>query len=180
MPSWKWFVTIGSSREIHFDWRLRINVIIWAGKESTDTSSDSSYNQNVTTSIFTVKTLFRVQKKEKVCCDNGFYQFDQNRGLSLLGVIGMKVKEYRKQSADNPGQNLLREIAKIPICSCHPGKNWNLRQMNARCRPVPYRKLFRITWKLYTLVFRPRQLWIESGEGANFFCLEETGLGRKS
>ena len=24
----------------------------------------------------------------------------------------MKVKEYRKQSADNPGQNLLRQIAK--------------------------------------------------------------------
>ena len=35
----------------------------------------------------------------------------------------MKVKEYRKQYADNPGQNLLRQIAKMPIFSCHPGKN---------------------------------------------------------
>ena len=26
----------------------------------------------------------------------------------------MKVKEHRKQSADNPGQNLLRQIAKMP------------------------------------------------------------------
>ena len=73
-----------------------------------------------------------------MCCDNGFYQFDQKRGLSLLGVIGMKVKEYRKQFEYNPGQNLLREIAKMPICSCDPGKN---------------PKLSRITWQLYTLVF---------------------------
>ena len=77
----------------------------------------------MTTSIITVKTLFRVQKKGKVCCDNGFYQFDQKRELSLLGAIGMKVKEYRKQSADNPGQKLFREIAKMPICSRNPGKN---------------------------------------------------------
>ena len=76
----------------------------------------------MTTSIFTVKTLFRIQKKEKVCWDHGFYQFDQKRGLSLLGVIGMKIKEYRKKSADNPGQNLLREIAKMPICSCNLAK----------------------------------------------------------
>ena len=34
--------------------------------------------------------------------------------------------------------------------------------------------------QLYTLVFRPRQLWIGGGEGAYFFCLEETGVGRKS
>ena len=38
---------------------------------------------------FYFKAVFRVQKKEKVCCDNGLYQFDQKRGLSLLGVIGM-------------------------------------------------------------------------------------------
>ena len=53
----------------------------------------------------------------------------------------------------NPGQNLLRQIAKMPIFSCHPGKNWNLRQMNARFPPSPYPKLFRIAWQLYTLVF---------------------------
>ena len=92
----------------------------------------------------------------------------------------MKVKEYRKQSLDNPALNLLRQIAKMPIFSCHPGKNWNLRQMNARFPPSPYPKLFRIAWQLYMLVFRPRQLWIEGGEGVYFFCLEETGVGRKS
>ena len=32
---------------------------------------------------------------------------------------------------------------------------------------------------IYTLVFRPRQLWIGGGEGAYFFCLEETAVGRK-
>ena len=95
-------------------------------------------------------------------------------------VIGMKVKEYRKQSADNPGQNLLRQIAKMPIFSYHPGKNWNLRQINARFSPSPYPKFFRIAWQLYTLVFRPRQLWIGGGEGAYFFCLEEKRVGRKS
>ena len=79
----------------------------------------------------------------------------------------------------NPGQNLLRQIAKMPIFSCHPGKNWNLRQMNARFPPSPYPKLFRIAWQLYTLVFRPRQLWIGGGEGVYFLCLGETGLGRK-
>ena len=59
-------------------------------------------------------------------------------------------------------------------------KNWNLRQMNAWFPPSPYPKLFRIAWQLYTLVFRPRQLWIEGGEGVYFFCLEDTGVGRKS
>ena len=34
----------------------------------------------------------------------------------------MKVKEYRKQSADNPGQNLLRQIAKMPIFPVIPAK----------------------------------------------------------
>ena len=67
------------------------------------------------------------------------------------------------------------DIAKMPIFSYHPGKNWNLRQMNARFPPSPYPKLFRIAWQLYMLVFRPRQLWIGGGEGAYFFCLEETG-----
>ena len=80
----------------------------------------------------------------------------------------------------NPGQNLLRQIAKMPIFSCHPGKNWNLRQMNAWFPPAPYPKLFRIEWQLYTLVFRPRQLWIGGGEGVYFLCLVETGVGRKS
>ena len=54
--------------------------------------------------------------------------------------------------------------------SCHPGKNWNLRQMNAWFPPSPYPKLFRIAWQLYTLVFRPRQLWIGGGEGV-YFCV---------
>ena len=90
------------------------------------------------------------------------------------------VKEYQKQSADNPGQNLLRQIAKMPVFSCHPGKNWNLRQMNARFSPSPYPKLFRIAWQLYTLAFRPRQLWIGGGEGVYILCLGETGVGRKS
>ena len=58
----------------------------------------------------------------------------------------MQVKEHRKQSADNPGQTLLRQIAKMPIISCHPGKNWNLRQVNARFPLSPYPKLFRIAW----------------------------------
>ena len=80
----------------------------------------------------------------------------------------------------NPGQNLLRQIAKMPIFSCHAGKNWNLRQMNVRFPPFPYLKLFKIAWQLYTLVFGPRQLWIGGGEGVYFLCLEETGVGRKS
>ena len=80
----------------------------------------------------------------------------------------------------NPGQNLLRQIAKMPVFSCHPGKNWNLRQMNARFLPSPHPKLFRIAWQLYTLVFRPRQLWIGGGEGVYVLCLGETGVGRKS
>ena len=80
----------------------------------------------------------------------------------------------------NPGQNLLREIAKMPIFSCRPGKNWNHRQMNARFPSSPYPKLFRIAWQLYTLVFRPRQLWIGGGEGVYFLCLGETGVGCKS
>ena len=81
----------------------------------------------------------------------------------------------------NPGENLLRQIAKMPIFfSYHPGKNWNLRQMNAWFPTSPYPKLFTIAWQLYTLVFRPRQLWIGGGEGAYFFSLEETGVGRKS
>ena len=80
----------------------------------------------------------------------------------------------------NRGQNLLRQIAKMPIFSCHPGKNWNRRQMNARFPPSPYPKLFRIAWQLYTLVFRPRQLWIGGGEGVYFLSLGETGGGHKS
>ena len=80
----------------------------------------------------------------------------------------------------NPGQNLLRQIAKLPIFSCDPGKNWNLRQMNARFPPSPYPKLFRMAWQWYTLVFRPRQLWIGDGEGVYFLGLGETGVGRKS
>ena len=36
-----------------------------------------------------------------------------------------------------------------------------------------------IAWQLYTLVFTPRQLWTGGGEGA-YFCLEETGVERKS
>ena len=83
-------------------------------------------------------------------------------------------------SSYNPAQNLLRQIAKMPIFSYHPGKNWNLRQMNARFPTSPYPKLFTIAWQLYTLVFRPRQRWIGGGEGAYFFCLEETGVERKS
>ena len=42
----------------------------------------------------------------------------------------------------NPTQNLLRQIMKMPIFSYHPGKNWNLRQMNAPFSPSPYPKLF--------------------------------------
>ena len=49
-------------------------------------------------------------------------------------------------NSDNPGQNLLRQIVKMPIFSYHPGKTWNLRQMNARFPPSPYPKLFRIAW----------------------------------
>ena len=86
----------------------------------------------------------------------------------------------RKTRSYNPGQNLLRQIAKMPVFSCHPGKNWNLRQMNARFPPSPYPKLFRIAWQLYTLAFRPRQLWIGGGEGVYVLCLGETGVGRKS
>ena len=67
----------------------------------------------------------------------------------------------------------------MPIFSYHPSKNWNLCQMNAQFPPSPYPKLFRIAWQLYTLVFRPRQLWIGGGEGAYFFCLEETAVGCK-
>ena len=48
------------------------------------------------------------------------------------------------------------------------------------CLISPYPKLFRIAWQLYMLVFRARQLWKGGGEGAYFFCLEETGVGRKS
>ena len=62
---------------------------------------------------------------------------------------------------------------------CHPGRNWNLRQMNARFPHSSYPKLFRIAWQLYTLVFRPRQLWIGRGEGVYFLCLGETGVGPK-
>ena len=80
----------------------------------------------------------------------------------------------------NPGQDLLRQIAKMPIFSYHPGDNWNVRQMNAWFPPSPYPKLFRIAWQLYTLVFRPRQLWIGGGEGAYFSCLKEIWVGRKS
>ena len=61
----------------------------------------------------------------------------------------------------------MRQITKTP-------------QMNARFPPSPYPKLFTIAWQLYTFVFRPRQLWTGGGEGAYFFCLEETGVGRKS
>ena len=94
---------------------------------------------------------------------------------------------YNKSNTEksyNPGQNLLTQnllsqIPKMPIFSYHPGKNWNLRQMNARFPPSPYPKLFRIAWQLYTLVFRPRQLWIGGVEEVYFFCLEETGVGRK-
>ena len=46
--------------------------------------------------------------------------------------------------------------------------------------PSPYPKLFRIAWQLYTLDFRPRQLWIVGGEGVYFLCLGQTGVGRKS
>ena len=93
----------------------------------------------------------------------------------------LKTSYGRPQKCSyNPGQNLLRQIAKMPIFSCHPGKNWNRRQMNARFPPSPYPKLFRIAWQLYTLVFRPRQLWIGGGEGVYFLCLGETGVGRKS
>ena len=67
----------------------------------------------------------------------------------------------------------------MPIFSYHPSKNWNLCQMNAQFPPSPYPKLFRIAWQLYTLVFRPRQLWIGGGEGAYFFCLEERAVGCK-
>ena len=80
----------------------------------------------------------------------------------------------------NPTQNLLRQIAKMPIFSYHQDKNGNLRQINAQFPPSPYRKLFTIAWQLYMLIFRPRQLWIGGGEEAYFFCLEETGVGRKS
>ena len=88
-------------------------------------------------------------------------------------ILGCLVLTY------NPGQNLLRQIVKMPFFSCHPGKNWNHHQMNARFPTSPYPKLFRIAWQLY-VGFRPRQLWIGFGEGAYFFCLEETVVGLKS
>ena len=47
--------------------------------------------------------------------------------------------------------------------------------------PFPYPMLmFRITRELYKLVFRPRQLWIEGGEGSYNLCLEEMVVWRKS
>ena len=63
----------------------------------------------------------------------------------------------------------------IPTLTCHPGKNGNSQQMNARPPPhaPPYPMLFRITWELYPLVFRPKQVWIRVEKGAYFFCLEE-------
>ena len=87
-------------------------------------------------------------------------------------MVGYRMPDY------NPAQNLLTQIAKMPIFYNRPGKNWNLRQMNARFPPSPYPKLFRIAWQLYTLVFRLRLLWIGGpGKGAYFFYLEETGVG---
>ena len=52
----------------------------------------------------------------------------------------------------NSGQILLRQIAKMPIFSFHPGKNWNHHQMNAWFPTSLFPKLFRIAWQLYTLV----------------------------
>ena len=78
-------------------------------------------------------------------------------------------KTFIHDCSYNPGQKLLRQKT--------AGKNWNLRQMNARFTPSPYPKLFRIEWQLYMYI---RQLWIGGGEGAYFLSLEETGVERKS
>ena len=40
--------------------------------------------------------------------------------------------------------------------------------------------LFRITGQLHTVVFEPKQLWTEGGEGAYFLCLEEMVVWNKS
>ena len=66
----------------------------------------------------------------------------------------------------NLGQNLLRQIKKLPIFFHY--------QMNAQFPPSSYPKLFRIAWKLHTLVFWPKQLCIGGGERGYFFGLEET------
>ena len=54
------------------------------------------------------------------------------------------IKQNKTQSASkckgehsyNLEQNRLSQIAKIPIFTCHPGKNGNREQMNARS-PIP-------------------------------------------
>ena len=109
-----------------------------------------------------------------VCVCLSCYRFNS------LSTVDTRCSTKIPRDGFNPGQNLLRQIAKMPVFSCHPGKNWNLRQMNARFPPSPYPKLFRIAWQLYMLAFRPRQLWIGGGEGVYVLCLGETGVGRKS
>ena len=71
-------------------------------------------------------------------------------------------------------------MANVPIFSVVLVKNGNLRQLNASVPPSPYPMLFRVTRELYTLVFRPKQLWKGGGEGSYFFCLEEMVVWRKS
>ena len=74
-------------------------------------------------------------------------------------------------------KSLFFSVSKILFFPCHPIKNGNRRQMNA-LPPSPYSMLFRITRKL--LGFRTKQLLIEGGEGAYFFCLEKMVVWRKS
>ena len=60
----------------------------------------------------------------------------------------------------------LKSTNPVPIFLHHPsGKNGDHRQMNACFSPPisSHPKLFRITRELYTLVFRPKQLWLGSG-----------------
>ena len=44
----------------------------------------------------------------------------------------LSPSECKGEHRYNLAQNLLSRIAKIPIFTCHPGKNGNRRQMNAR------------------------------------------------
>ena len=77
----------------------------------------------------------------------------------------------------NVERNVLRHIAKLPF-SCHPGKNENHCQMSA-CFPPPFIQCC-LVYDLFALGFRPEQLSIGGGEGANFFCLQEMVIWRKN